>query len=225
MPTDPLTGLDLSTLTDQGYQIPLNSIPVPLSDLNAKGKQTGFLYPDNVPPVLANLNAMDSTNPLNAQTLQTDGAHRLLVNTGQSGGGGGSEPVPTIISSAEYASTTTDGDIWLFAANWAQIVTLYRLDFWAEVTGTLTAGQLADIYFGLTDNGSDYASYQPWILHVGNGTSGMSTGLPYVWQTVTFGGGLNVQSYLGTTGPGCYVYANNKPHPVRVGCALYGATV
>lgn len=97
---DPITGLPEGQVYVPQYQLPLASQPVNLSELNAQGKQSQWLYPDNIPPVLARLQARDLTNPGNAQDLSTDGKRNLnvdiaAISPGVNIGGGGALGVPT----------------------------------------------------------------------------------------------------------------------------------
>lgn len=97
---DPVTGIPLDASYATQYQVPLGSQPINLEELNAQGKQGNWLYPDNLPPVVARLQARDLTNPGNAQDLSTDGQRNLNVNINALNpnvpiGGGGS--VPTFV--------------------------------------------------------------------------------------------------------------------------------
>lgn len=89
---DPVTGAPLLT-PDLGNidQLPYKVQPVPLADqTNQPQLGRAYLYPDDVPPVLANINAMNGNQQDQAQTLHTDGNHAL--NVAVTSGGGGSPP-------------------------------------------------------------------------------------------------------------------------------------
>lgn len=89
-PIDPATGAPTVSSGDTLDQLPYNTQPVPYDDLTQlTDAPRGLSYPDDVPPVLANLNGMDHTNPRKAQTVHTDGNHALLVSDVSGGGGGG----------------------------------------------------------------------------------------------------------------------------------------
>lgn len=94
---DPITGLPVDQIHVPQYQLPLASQPINLSELNAQGKQSQWLYPDNIPPVVARLQARDLTNANNAQDLSTDGKRNLNVNIAANSAGsiGGSKGFST----------------------------------------------------------------------------------------------------------------------------------
>lgn len=81
---DPVTGLPVGADYATQYQIPLNSQPLNLTELSAQGRQSNWIWPDQLIPVLARLQARDLTNEGNAQDLSTDGRRNLNVNIASS---------------------------------------------------------------------------------------------------------------------------------------------
>lgn len=104
---DPITGLPVGQVYVPQYQVPLASQPINLSELNAQGKQSQWLFPDNMPPVVARLQARDLTNPGNAQDLSTDGNRNLNVDIAAISPGvniGGSGLTPTKVQTLQFST-------------------------------------------------------------------------------------------------------------------------
>lgn len=124
--TDPILGVPSTILDIPDYQHEYVNTPVPYADmLPVPQPPRGLVYPDNVPPVLANLNAMHPTNR-QAQTLNTDGNHALLVSD-VSGGGAGAGSYGADSSDIQYVTASSLSTELTAILNNAHVGTLYRV--------------------------------------------------------------------------------------------------
>lgn len=216
---DPVTGLPMY-VPPPLEQIPFKNPPYPWNDLtnNPVTPRTTYYGDDSIPTV-STIAGMHPTE-LGGQTVNTDGNHALLVSN--VGGSGGGTPSPTNIGSVgDIPMDTSDMDIWDQLIQWQTVTKILHMDFWAYATGALDTSENPDVFFELAAaDGETGKGFFARVL-VGNGRSGMTTGLPNGFYSVDFGGGLDVGAYLGTNAPGFWVHTSNKVNPIRYGFTVY----
>lgn len=210
---DPVTGLPVLNPADVIQQIPLGVQIFPYDDLEATARPTrGPLYGDDILPV-SSLTAGQHPSTGSAQTVGTDGNHRLLVSG--EGGGGGPTPAQYRTNSGQVVATLCAANDSVGLDDVSAATYIYGVTWWATIdpaatpfTGsvhyTLYLAPQADISQHV------FCGFGGWSV----GSSGVTSDLLADSKTIlfpvpidralTWPGAVNIFLFLDATNAGVY---------------------
>lgn len=133
---DSVTGLPILDTSGIVQQIPLGNQTTDFASWNATAQPTRTpIFPDDGFPMFANVQGQ---HPLtgNAQTIESDGEHRLKVAI--DGGGGGSTSATYATTNGPTVATLCDADSRTFLDDLSAATTIYGVTWWAALDPAAT---------------------------------------------------------------------------------------
>ncbi len=222
---DPITGLPIFDSSGIIQQIPLGRQTTDFASWNATAQPTrGPLFPDDGYPVFSNVQGQHPQTG-NAQSVNTDGNHALLVSD-VNGGSGGLSPVVGLSYSSVEANTTTSSSRTLVGSGASNITTrIYGWDWSVRVSAVESVFPANYGFAQLQIDGGPYSGndlmLSNWVfsnvVQLGTAVHAMERG------TVVIPQGLDVTDWFNAGGDTrISIFIDTWPLHLYYFCVLWG---